>query len=134
MGVEPVHALLCASDLLQGDESKRGGVEDETPIFGLNLKADTQMAPATNWLSFSLMSPMEMLRSSSESESPFAQAYDTSAATVASPHYFLDNFYANGNGLMVMGLFSKFFTTVWFFVLCLVSPENLIADTVLLGQ
>lgn len=74
------------------------GVEDETPIFGLNLKADTQMAPATNWLSFSLMSPMEMLRSSSESESPFAQAYDTSAATVASPHYFLDNFYANGNG------------------------------------
>ncbi|KAK9949373.1 hypothetical protein M0R45_004899 [Rubus argutus] len=27
------------------------------------------MAPATNWLSFSLMSPMEMLRSSSESES-----------------------------------------------------------------
>ncbi|XP_050381551.1 AP2-like ethylene-responsive transcription factor AIL6 [Argentina anserina] len=54
------------------------------------------MAPATNWLSFSLMSPMEMLRSSSESESPFAQAYDTSAATVASPHYYLDNFYTNG--------------------------------------
>ncbi|KAL6220178.1 hypothetical protein ACLB2K_007935 [Fragaria x ananassa] len=54
------------------------------------------MAPATNWLSFSLMSPMEMLRSTSESESPFAQAYDTSAATVPSPQYYLDNFYTHG--------------------------------------
>ncbi|XP_062005971.1 AP2-like ethylene-responsive transcription factor AIL6 [Rosa rugosa] len=54
------------------------------------------MAPATNWLSFSLMSPMEMLRSSSESESPFAQAYDTSAVTAPSPHYYLDHLYANG--------------------------------------
>ncbi|CAB4283895.1 unnamed protein product [Prunus armeniaca] len=50
------------------------------------------MAPASNWLSFSLMSPMEILRSS-ESESPFVP-YDTSST--ASPHYFLDNFYANG--------------------------------------
>ncbi|BBH05810.1 AINTEGUMENTA-like 6 [Prunus dulcis] len=54
--------------------------------------ASTNMAPASNWLSFSLMSPMEMLRSS-ESESPFVP-YDTSST--ASPHYFLDNFYANG--------------------------------------
>lgn len=49
------------------------------------------MAPATNWLSFSL-SPMEMLRSS---ESQFV-SYDTSSA--ASPHYLIDNFYANGWG------------------------------------
>lgn len=88
------------------------------------------MAPATNWLSFSLMSPMEMLRSSSESESPFAQAYDTSAATVASPHYFLDNFYANGNGdgslrslsfSLLFGLLSNLF------VLCLVSTYSFMA-------
>lgn len=38
-----------------------------------------------------------MLRSASESESPFAQAYDASAATVPSPQYYLDNFYTNGN-------------------------------------
>lgn len=47
------------------------------------------MAPATNWLSFSL-SPMEMLRSS---ESQF-MAYDNSST--ASPQYLIDNFYANG--------------------------------------
>ncbi|KAJ8771176.1 hypothetical protein K2173_025801 [Erythroxylum novogranatense] len=46
------------------------------------------MAPATNWLSFSL-SPMEMLRSS---ESQF-MSYDGSST--ASPHYLIDNFYAN---------------------------------------
>ncbi|KAM1504358.1 hypothetical protein FF1_000466 [Malus domestica] len=50
------------------------------------------MAPASNWLSFSLMSPMEMLRSSESDQSPFVP-YDASSA--ASPHYFLDNFYAN---------------------------------------
>ncbi|PON84730.1 AP2/ERF transcription factor [Trema orientale] len=49
------------------------------------------MAPATNWLSFSL-SPLEMLRSSSD-QSPF-MAYDSSST--ASPQYLLDNFYANG--------------------------------------
>ncbi|KAJ7943739.1 AP2-like ethylene-responsive transcription factor [Quillaja saponaria] len=46
------------------------------------------MAPATNWLSFSL-SPMEMLRSS---DSQFAPYESSSAAS----HYFIDNFYANG--------------------------------------
>lgn len=50
------------------------------------------MAPATNWLSFSL-SPMEMLRSSPSSDSQFLP-YDASQSA-ASPHYFLDNFYAN---------------------------------------
>ncbi|KAG8481573.1 hypothetical protein CXB51_026527 [Gossypium anomalum] len=48
------------------------------------------MASASNWLSFSL-SPMEMLRSSSE---PQFVSYEGSAA--ASPHYLIDNFYANG--------------------------------------
>ncbi|XP_021662715.2 AP2-like ethylene-responsive transcription factor AIL6 isoform X1 [Hevea brasiliensis] len=48
------------------------------------------MAPATNWLSFSL-SPMEILRSS---ESQFI--YEGSST--ASPHYLMDNFYANGWG------------------------------------
>jgi hypothetical protein len=47
------------------------------------------MAPATNWLSFSL-SPMEMLRSS---ESQF-MSYESSSS--ASPHYLFDNFYADG--------------------------------------
>ncbi|OMO56291.1 hypothetical protein CCACVL1_26653 [Corchorus capsularis] len=49
------------------------------------------MAPASNWLSFSL-SPMEMLRSSSE---PQFVSYEGSSAA-ASPHYLIDNFYANG--------------------------------------
>ncbi|KAK9012028.1 hypothetical protein V6N11_040098 [Hibiscus sabdariffa] len=51
------------------------------------------MAPATasNWLSFSL-SPMEMLRSSSE---PHFVSYEGSSAAAASPHYLIDNFYAN---------------------------------------
>nr|APQ47379.1 AP2/ERF domain-containing transcription factor [Vernicia montana] len=49
------------------------------------------MAPATNWLSFSL-SPMDMLRSS---ESQFI-SYEGSST--ASPHYLIDNFYANGWG------------------------------------
>ncbi|KAJ7953514.1 AP2-like ethylene-responsive transcription factor [Quillaja saponaria] len=49
------------------------------------------MAPATNWLSFSL-SPMEMLRSP---ESQFVP-YESSSAAAVSPHYFIDNFYANG--------------------------------------
>ncbi|XVF17373.1 hypothetical protein REPUB_Repub10bG0115900 [Reevesia pubescens] len=49
------------------------------------------MAPATNWLSFSL-SPMEMLRSSSE---PQFVSYEGSSVT-ASPHYLIDNFYSNG--------------------------------------
>ncbi|KAH1047599.1 hypothetical protein J1N35_038383 [Gossypium stocksii] len=48
------------------------------------------MASASNWLSFSL-SPMEMLRSSSE---PQFVSYEGSSA--ASPHYLIDNFYANG--------------------------------------
>ncbi|XP_062144431.1 AP2-like ethylene-responsive transcription factor AIL6 [Alnus glutinosa] len=47
------------------------------------------MAPASNWLSFSL-SPMEMLRSS---ESQYI-TYESSST--ASPHYLIDNFYANG--------------------------------------
>ncbi|KAB1201902.1 AP2-like ethylene-responsive transcription factor AIL6 [Morella rubra] len=47
------------------------------------------MGPTTNWLSFSL-SPMEMLRSS---ESQFMN-YESSST--ASPHYLIDNFYANG--------------------------------------
>lgn len=47
------------------------------------------MAPGTNWLSFSL-SPIEMLRSSESQMMP----YESSSA--ASPHYFVDNFYANG--------------------------------------
>ncbi|XP_054809381.1 AP2-like ethylene-responsive transcription factor AIL6 [Prosopis cineraria] len=46
------------------------------------------MARATNWLSFSL-SPMEMLRSTN---SQYLQ-YDGASAA---PHYFIDNFYANG--------------------------------------
>ncbi|CAK9322015.1 unnamed protein product [Citrullus colocynthis] len=46
------------------------------------------MAPATNWLSFSL-SPIEMLRST---DSPFLP-YDSSSTT--SPHYLLDNFYSH---------------------------------------
>lgn len=62
------------------------------------------MAPASNWLSFSLMSPMEMLRSS-ESESPFVP-YDTSST--ASPHYFLDNFYANGKRVLSL-FFNRIF-------------------------
>ncbi|MBA0749159.1 hypothetical protein Gogos_003117 [Gossypium gossypioides] len=48
------------------------------------------MASASNWLSFSL-SPTEMLRSSSE---PQFVSYEGSPA--ASPHYLIDNFYANG--------------------------------------
>ncbi|TYI60580.1 hypothetical protein E1A91_D10G113200v1 [Gossypium mustelinum] len=48
------------------------------------------MASASNWLSFSL-SPMEMLRSSS---APQFVSYEGSPA--ASPHYLIDNFYANG--------------------------------------
>ncbi|XP_017969779.1 PREDICTED: AP2-like ethylene-responsive transcription factor AIL6 [Theobroma cacao] len=51
------------------------------------------MAPASNWLSFSL-SPMEMLRSSSEPQ--FVSYEGSSAAAVSSPHYLIDNFYANG--------------------------------------
>lgn len=38
---------------------------------------------------------MEMWRSSSSSDSQFLP-YDASQSA-ASPHYFLDNFYANGN-------------------------------------
>ncbi|XVF15303.1 hypothetical protein REPUB_Repub09cG0139600 [Reevesia pubescens] len=49
------------------------------------------MAPESNWLSFSL-SPMEMLRSSSE---PQFVSYEGSSAA-SSPHYLIDNFYANG--------------------------------------
>ncbi|XP_030499679.2 AP2-like ethylene-responsive transcription factor AIL6 isoform X2 [Cannabis sativa] len=50
------------------------------------------MAPGTNnWLSFSL-SPLEMLRSSDNNQSPF-MAYDTSST--ASPQYLLDSFYTN---------------------------------------
>ncbi|EEF28867.1 Protein BABY BOOM, putative [Ricinus communis] len=53
------------------------------------------MAPATtNWLSFSL-SPMEMLRSSTESQ---FISYEGSSTATPSPHYFIDNFYANGWG------------------------------------
>ncbi|KAB2061576.1 hypothetical protein ES319_A10G094700v1 [Gossypium barbadense] len=48
------------------------------------------MASASNWLSFSL-SPMEMLRSSSE---PQFVSYEGSPA--ASSHHLIDNFYANG--------------------------------------
>ncbi|XP_022991820.1 AP2-like ethylene-responsive transcription factor AIL6 [Cucurbita maxima] len=46
------------------------------------------MAPATNWLSFSL-SPIEMLRSADSQFVP----YETSST--ASPHYLLDNLYSN---------------------------------------
>ncbi|XWS33403.1 hypothetical protein CRYUN_Cryun22dG0079400 [Craigia yunnanensis] len=49
------------------------------------------MAAASNWLSFSL-SPIEMLRSSSE---PQFVSYEGSSAA-ASPHYLIDNLYANG--------------------------------------
>ncbi|XP_022740265.1 AP2-like ethylene-responsive transcription factor AIL6 [Durio zibethinus] len=49
------------------------------------------MASASNWLSFSL-STMEMLRSSSE---PQFVSYEGSSSAV-SPHYLIDNFYANG--------------------------------------
>ncbi|XP_027362839.1 LOW QUALITY PROTEIN: AP2-like ethylene-responsive transcription factor AIL6 [Abrus precatorius] len=52
------------------------------------------MAPATNWLSFSL-SPMEMLRNP---EPQFVQ-YDAAASASSSSHnYFLDNLYSNGWG------------------------------------
>lgn len=47
------------------------------------------MAPATNWLSFSL-SPMEMLRSSE------SQLMSYESSSTASPHYLFDNFYADG--------------------------------------
>lgn len=53
------------------------------------VKQKQIMAPASNWLSFSL-SPMEMLRSS---ESQYI-TYESSST--ASPHYLIDNFYANG--------------------------------------
>ncbi|GMI83640.1 PLETHORA 3, AINTEGUMENTA-like 6 [Hibiscus trionum] len=51
------------------------------------------MAPAaaSNWLSFSLF-PMEMLSSSSE---PQFVSYEGPSAAAASPHYLIDNFYAN---------------------------------------
>ncbi|XP_050205607.1 AP2-like ethylene-responsive transcription factor AIL6 [Mercurialis annua] len=58
------------------------------------------MAPATtstNWLSFSL-SPMEMLRSSTESQFLSYEAAAVSSSSTAVPHYFIDNFYANGWG------------------------------------
>ncbi|XP_048438031.1 AP2-like ethylene-responsive transcription factor AIL6 [Pyrus x bretschneideri] len=64
------------------------------------------MAPASNWLSFSLMSPMEMLRSSESDQSPFVP-YDASSA--ASPQYFLDNFYAS-NGWQTNPKSQVFFT------------------------
>jgi hypothetical protein len=60
------------------------------------------MAPASNWLSFSL-SPMEMLRSS---ESQYI-TYESSST--ASPHYLIDNFYANGNP----ALFFRSITPFW---------------------
>ncbi|XP_039053506.1 AP2-like ethylene-responsive transcription factor AIL6 [Hibiscus syriacus] len=46
---------------------------------------------SSNWLSFS-PSPMEMLSSSSE---PQFVSYEGSSAAAASPHYLIDNFYAN---------------------------------------
>lgn len=55
------------------------------------------MAPATNWLSFSL-SPMEMLRSSDQSTQ--FMAYDNSSTV--SPQYLIDNFYANGNNAFAL--------------------------------
>lgn len=64
------------------------------------------MAPATNWLSFSL-SPMEMLRSS---ESQF-MAYDNTST--ASPQYLIDNFYANGNASLLFNLYYVFLSYVW---------------------
>lgn len=58
-------------------------------------------ARPTNWLSFSLLSPMEMLRSNhsnnDDDDSQFLQ-YDAASATSHS-HYFLDNFYASNNGV-----------------------------------
>ena len=56
-------------------------------------QAVIKMAPATNWLSFSL-SPLEMLRSS---ESTQFMAFETppSSSSDASPQYLIDNFYAN---------------------------------------
>lgn len=56
------------------------------------------MAPANNWLSFSL-SPMEMLRSSSSSPESHFLPYDataTPAVSAAPSHYLIDNFYNNG--------------------------------------
>uniref|UniRef100_A0A1J3GZM7 AP2-like ethylene-responsive transcription factor AIL6 n=2 Tax=Noccaea caerulescens TaxID=107243 RepID=A0A1J3GZM7_NOCCA len=50
------------------------------------------MAPMTNWLTFSL-SPMEMLRSSDQSQ---FVSYDASSAASSSP-YLLDNFYGWSN-------------------------------------
>ncbi|KAK8305083.1 hypothetical protein V6Z12_D03G038000 [Gossypium hirsutum] len=54
------------------------------------------MAPATvsNWLSFSL-SPMEMLGSSSEPQFVSYEGSSAAIASAASPHYLIDNFYAN---------------------------------------
>ncbi|XP_038721066.1 AP2-like ethylene-responsive transcription factor AIL6 [Tripterygium wilfordii] len=50
-------------------------------------------ATNTNWLSFSL-SPMEMLRSSPETQ---FVSYENSSSSTVSPHYLMiDNFYANG--------------------------------------
>lgn len=71
------------------------------------------MAPASNWLSFSL-SPMEMWRSSSSSDSQFLP-YDASQSA-ASPHYFLDNFYANGNLSLSLLLSLSFFKCMVIFL------------------
>lgn len=64
------------------------------------------MAPATvsNWLSFSL-SPMEMLRSSSEPQFVSYEGSSAATASAASPHYLIDNFYANGK-LFFLSFFS----------------------------
>ena len=72
------------------------------------------MAPATNWLSFSL-SPIEMLRSADSQFVP----YETSST--ASPHYLLDNFYSN-NGIL-------FFLLIF----CLDAEKVLESDCSVLG-
>lgn len=68
------------------------------------------MAPVTNWLSFSL-SPMEMLRCSESQIMP----YESSSA--ASPHYYVDNFYANG--IPIFYLFNlETLSSVWLLRKC----------------
>jgi len=66
------------------------------------------MAPMTNWLTFSL-SPMEMLRSSDQSQ---FVSYDASSAASSSP-YLLDNFYGT---LFFLLLSPTKFSLLFFFV------------------
>ena len=76
------------------------------------------MAPATNWLSFSL-SPMEMLRCSESQIMPYESSSE------ASPHYYVDNFYANGISIFYLFILSA----VWLLRKCKrerLQPKSLI--------